>query len=80
MWSDPAQDEAAIAWGRAAFGEVAKYGNGNVFLNFTGRSDEPLQANTDSAFGRNLARLGRIKAEYDPDNLFQLNNNILPRA
>jgi FAD/FMN-containing dehydrogenase len=80
MWSDPAQDEAAIAWARAAFGEVAKFANGNVFLNFTGRSDEPLQANTDSAFGRNLARLGQIKAEYDPDNLFQLNNNILPRA
>jgi FAD/FMN-containing dehydrogenase len=80
MWSDPAQDEAAIAWARAGFGEVAKYGNGNVFLNFTGRADEPLQANTDSAFGRNLVRLGRIKAAYDPDNLFQLNNNILPRG
>lgn len=78
MWSDQAQDEAAIAWGRATFEEVAKYGNGNVFLNFTGRTDESLQANVDSAFGRNLARLGRIKAAYDPDNLFQLNNNILP--
>ena len=32
MWSDPAQDEAAIAWARSAFGEVGKYGNGNVFL------------------------------------------------
>jgi hypothetical protein len=39
-----------------------------------------LQANVDSAFGRNLTRLGRIKAAYDPDNLFQLNNNILPQA
>jgi hypothetical protein len=80
MWSDPARDDAAISWGRAAFEEVAKYGNGNVFLNFTGRAGEPLQANVDSAFGRNLARPGRIKAAYDRDNLFQLNNNILPQT
>jgi FAD/FMN-containing dehydrogenase len=80
MWSDPAKDDAAISWGRAAFEEMTKYGNGNVFLNFTGRAGEPLQANVDSAFGRNLARLGRIKATYDRDNLFQLNNNILPQG
>ena len=78
MWSDPSEDAAAIAWGRAAWDEMTKYGNGNVFLNFTGRSDEPLQAGVDSAFGRNARRLGRIKATYDPDNLFQLNNNIIP--
>jgi hypothetical protein len=80
MWSDPAEDDAAISWGRAAFEEMTKYGNGSVFLNFTGRAGEPLQANVDSAFGRNLARLGRIKATYDRDNLFQLNNNILPQG
>jgi FAD/FMN-containing dehydrogenase len=78
MWSDPSQDATAIAWGRAAWDEMAKYGNGSVFLNFTGRTDEPLQAGVDSAFGRNVRRLGRIKATYDPDNLFQLNNNIIP--
>ncbi|MDT7776932.1 MAG: hypothetical protein QOC67_5856 [Pseudonocardiales bacterium] len=78
MWSDPSQDATAIAWGRAAWDEMTKYGNGSVFLNFTGRSDEPLQAGVDSAFGRNVRRLGRIKAAYDPDNLFQLNNNIIP--
>jgi len=32
----------------------------------------------DSAFGRNLRRLGQIKAAYDPENLFQVNNNIVP--
>ncbi|MFC7658125.1 BBE domain-containing protein [Pseudonocardia benzenivorans] len=78
MWSDPEQDEAAIAWGRSAWEEMTKYGNGRVFLNFTGRQDEPLQAGTDTAFGRNLRRLGRIKADLDPDNFFQMNNNIIP--
>jgi FAD/FMN-containing dehydrogenase len=77
MWSDAEQDASAIAWSRAAWDEMSKYGNGNVYLNFTGQIDEPLRAGAD-AFGRNLRRLGQIKAAYDPENLFQLNNNIVP--
>jgi hypothetical protein len=30
----------------------------------------------DDAYGRNLKRLGEIKAKYDPDNFFRRNNNI----
>ena len=32
----------------------------------------------DSAFGRNLRRLAEVKASYDPDNFFRVNNNIAP--
>jgi FAD/FMN-containing dehydrogenase len=78
MWSDAGQDESAIGWGRAASEEMAKYGNGGVYLNFTGQAGEPLHADVDKAFGRNLRRLGAIKAAYDPGNLFQRNNNVVP--
>jgi len=78
-WSDPAHDAEAVAWARSAWDEMAKFGNGGVFLNFTGIDDEPLQAGVDSAFGRNLRRLGEIKAVYDPDNFFRVNNNVAPR-
>jgi hypothetical protein len=57
---------------------MTKYGNGGVFLNVTGLADEPMQSGVATAFGRNLARLGRVKAEYDPDNFFRLNNNVPP--
>jgi FAD/FMN-containing dehydrogenase len=78
MWSDEADDAANIAWVRDAYERVSPYGNGAVYLNFTGRADEAAGAGTDSAFGRNLRRLAEVKATYDPENFFRLNNNISP--
>ncbi|MBV9058867.1 MAG: BBE domain-containing protein [Pseudonocardiales bacterium] len=49
-----------------------------IFLNFTGLADESLLSHVDKAFGRNLRRLGQIKATYDPGNLLRINNNIIP--
>ena len=31
-----------------------------------------------ASYGANHDRLSRIKAEYDPENLFRLNQNIRP--
>jgi FAD/FMN-containing dehydrogenase len=80
MWGDASNDASAIAWTRSAWQEMTRWGNGTPFLNFTGRVEEPLDAGVDSAFGRNLRRLSAIKAVYDPDNFFRLNNNVPPRA
>jgi FAD/FMN-containing dehydrogenase len=33
---------------------------------------------TADAYGKNFDRLQRIKAAYDPDNLFRVNRNISP--
>jgi len=78
MWSDPTDDEDGIAWVRSAWEAVRPYGNGAVYLNFTGLAGEAPSAGVDSAFGRNLERLAHVKATYDPNNVFHLNNNIQP--
>ena len=78
MWLDAADDDANIEWVRSAWNAVAEHGTGEVYLNFTGLADEAPQAGVDSAYGRNLARLAEIKAKYDPENFFRINNNVVP--
>jgi FAD/FMN-containing dehydrogenase len=78
MWDDRTDDDRCVGWVRDAFDKVGRHGNGSVYLNFTGRADEHLGANVNSAFGRNMKRLAEVKGIYDPDNFFRLNNNIRP--
>ncbi|GAA4703727.1 FAD-binding oxidoreductase [Phytohabitans rumicis] len=79
-WPDPAQNAEKIAWVRSAWDDVARFGTGEVYLNFMGLADEAPSTNVDTAFGRNLARLAQIKATYDPGNFFRNNNNITPAS
>jgi FAD/FMN-containing dehydrogenase len=79
-WSDPADNEANIAWVRETFREAERFGSDGVYLNFTGRAEEPPDGGVDSAFGANLRRLAEIKTKYDPTNVFSFNNNIAPSA
>jgi len=78
MWTDAADDADNVAWVRSTWDAFSEFGTGGVYLNFTGLDDEAPSAGVDSAFGRNLSRLGKAKAAYDPDNFFRLNNNIAP--
>jgi FAD/FMN-containing dehydrogenase len=33
-----------------------------------------------AAYGTNAARLAKIKAKFDPGNLFRMNHNVRPRG
>lgn len=52
-------------------------GAGGAYLNFSG-DDTTDERVVQQQFGGNLDRLRSIKREYDPDNLFRVNNNITP--
>jgi FAD/FMN-containing dehydrogenase len=78
VWTDEVTDAEGVEWVRSAWEDIARHGTGDVYLNFTGLAGEAASAGVESAYGRNLRRLAEIKAVYDPDNLFRLNNNIVP--
>lgn len=77
-WENPADNDANTAWVRESFRQIAPYSTGTTYTNFTGQMDETAEALTATAYGSNMARLRRIKAQYDPDNFFRLNPNITP--
>ena len=76
-WRDAADDEHEIAWARATYAAVRPYLSEGTYVNFMGDDEDDTAA---SAYGRTIERLQRIKAVYDPDNVFQLNQNIKPAA
>jgi FAD/FMN-containing dehydrogenase len=76
-WDDPADDERNIAWTRAYWEDARRYSDGKTYFNFPGLLEEGQRAIRDS-YGRNTDRLAQLKAKYDGDNLFRLNQNIRP--
>ena len=76
-WTDPAQDDANIAWSQGLWEAMRPFSPGSVYVNFLGIGDEG-DDRVKAAYGPNYARLAQIKATYDPQNLFRLNHNIRP--
>jgi hypothetical protein len=75
-WYDPSLSEACIEWTRQFYNRLQPHSPGSSYLNFPGFMEE--EGLVERAYGRNYARLAAIKAKYDPDNLFRLNQNIKP--
>ncbi len=76
IWEDPADDERAVQWVKDVRADMQPWSTGAVYLNFTG--DEG-PARIVAGFGtENLTRLGVVKRQYDPDNVFRFNHNIKP--
>jgi FAD/FMN-containing dehydrogenase len=75
-WTDPAQDEEALAWGRDTYASVQEHTTGGAYVNFL--DDEGAQRVQDAYGPETWARLQAVKALYDPDNALHRNQNITP--
>lgn len=74
LWNDPAQDDLHKASVRDFSRALEPFGSGGVYVNFTA-DPGAVGAAYDAA---KYERLRAVKREYDPDNLFRLNQNIQP--
>jgi hypothetical protein len=77
-WHDPEEDAANIAWVRDYYAAMEPYSDPGGYVNFTG--DEEQSRDADSIYGNLFKRLSEIKREYDPHNLFRVNQNIAPAS
>jgi len=76
-WTDSAQNDEAIAWGREFWDVMGRHSTGGLYLNFPGLGEEKEEL-VKAGYGVNYERLAALKAEYDPSNLFRMNLNITP--
>lgn len=74
-WNEPADDKHCIGWSRDFFNASAPFASGGVYVNFL-TADEGDRVR--SAYGSNYDRLAQVKSKYDPNNLFRMNQNIVP--
>jgi FAD/FMN-containing dehydrogenase len=76
-WRDRDDEQTAIKWAREFFAATAPHATGGVYVNFM---PEDETERVPGAYGSNYTRLAALKAKYDPDNLFRLNQNVQPKA
>jgi FAD/FMN-containing dehydrogenase len=72
---DPANVDAIRRWSIDYFEALHPYSAGGAYVNMM--MDEG-QERVRASYRDNYERLARIKAKYDPDNAFRVNQNIQP--
>lgn len=75
-WVDPADDEKCISWVRDVHNRTLPFANG-VYVNFLSEEGESRVKDAYSEEG--WRKLVKIKTQYDPHNLFRMNQNIKPQ-
>jgi len=74
---DPANADSIRSWCVDYFEALHPYSAGGAYVNMM--MDEG-QERVRASYGDNYDRLAQVKAKYDPENLFRVNQNIQPNA
>ncbi len=75
MWEDPALSDAVGQWARSAWKNVEPHTHG-FYVNEFNEDGGRMKA----TYGLNYDRLVALKTKFDPNNLFRLNANVVPRG
>ncbi|HEU5305372.1 MAG TPA: FAD-binding oxidoreductase [Gemmatimonadales bacterium] len=76
QWMDPADSDRCITWARESFASMERFRAPTAYINYLG--DDSSTDTVADAYGSNYQRLRELKAKYDPDNFFHMNQNIRP--
>jgi len=76
-WMDPKDNNACTAWARDSYTAMQPFMGSGRYVNYLG-DDEPGDP-VAAAYGQNYRRLQQLKAKYDPQNFFHMNQNIRPQ-
>ena len=74
-WMDAGQDQEMQAWTDAFYEAMEPHARGGVYVNLL---NEDEADRVPAAYGENHERLQRVKADWDPDNVFSLSHTIEP--
>ncbi|WP_369045018.1 FAD-binding oxidoreductase [Sinomonas sp. P10A9] len=77
QWPDASENAANIQWVRDYWADLHQYSEPGGYINFQDADD---QSRIEDNYSGNYARLAQVKATYDPDNFFHINQNIRPAA
>jgi FAD/FMN-containing dehydrogenase len=72
---DPANADTIRDWCIGYYDDTHEYSAGGAYVNFM---MEEGQERVRATYRGNYDRLARIKAQYDPNNVFRINQNIQP--
>jgi FAD/FMN-containing dehydrogenase len=74
---NPANRGKITEWARSYYDALHPFGTGGAYMNFMMEEGEDR---IRAAYRGNYARLAAVKAKYDPENFFHVNQNIRPAA
>ena len=74
-WNDPAQGQHLTQWANESLRLLRPRADERIYANF-----QTYEASSGAAavYGVNFSRLAAIKYEYDRQNFFRRNSNVLP--
>lgn len=75
-WLEAAETDSNITWTRETYNIMEQFMATGAYVNYL--DDDEAGGRVKSAYGDNYERLQKLKTRYDPENVFHLNQNIVP--
>ena len=74
-WQDSGETTSCLKWHSETFDRLQPLSGGRIYANYM---SIPGGSTAKAVFGNNFSRLAQVKKKYDPNNIFHLNQNVLP--